>query len=88
VERRSVVSTQFLVDLAYWIETQPKVARRLVRLMEECLRDPLQGTGKPEALKGNYAGFLARRLTDEDRLVYRVTDTEVLFAQARFHYDD
>lgn len=56
--------------------------------MNECLRTPMEGKGKPEALKRNWAGWWSRRLTDEDRIVYRATDEFVEFAQARFHYDE
>jgi toxin YoeB len=74
-------------DLQHWIETDRKIALRLLDLMNECLRTPMEGKGKPEALKRNWAGWWSRRLTDEDRIVYRVKDEYVEFAQARFHYD-
>lgn len=75
-------------DLEHWIETDRRVALRLLNLMNECLRTPSTGTGKPEPLKGNWTGWWSRRLTDQDRIVYRVSDEFVEFAQARFHYDD
>jgi toxin YoeB len=74
-------------DLQHWIETDRKIALRLLDLMNECLRTPMEGKGKPEPLKRDWAGWWSRRLTDEDRIVYRATDEFVEFAQARFHYD-
>jgi toxin YoeB len=41
-------------------------------LIEECRRDPFRGTGKPEPLRQNVAGWWSRRITGEHRLVYRV----------------
>jgi toxin YoeB len=74
-------------DLQHWIDTDRKLALRLMDLMEECLRTPRNGRGKPEPLKGNWAGWWSRRLTDEHRIVYRATEEFVEFAQARYHYD-
>lgn len=64
------------------------MALRLLDLMNECLRTPMAGKGKPEALKRNWSGWWSRRSTDEDRLVYLASDEFVEFAQARFHYDE
>ena len=64
--------------------------RKLNGLIRECLRTPFTGTGKPEPLKGELAGWWSRRITNEHRLIYRVTgkgDTQALeIAACRFHY--
>ncbi len=44
-------------DLQYWVQTNPKLAKRLLRLIEETQRDPFGGTGKPEPLKGELSGW-------------------------------
>ncbi len=75
---------QFREDLAYWIDTDPRVAGKVMDLMDECLRTPFTGTGKPEPLKRLKAR--SRRITGEHRLVYVVHDDEVDFVQARYHY--
>ena len=60
------------------------------QLIEDTLRTPHQGLGKPEPLKGPLAGWWSRRITDEHRLVYRVSGKageQVLeIAQCRYHY--
>jgi len=38
-------------------------------------------------LKGDFAGWWSRRIDQEHRLVYRVTDDALLIAQCRYHYD-
>lgn len=66
--------------------TDRKVALRVLKLVEEVLRDPFQGTGKPEPLKYLDANTWSRRITQEHRLVYRVAGGRVDFLQARYHY--
>lgn len=82
-----MVAPQCLEDLEYWTETDPRVASKVYRLIRECLRTPFEGTGKPEPLRGELAGFWSRRITGEHRLVYRVSEDQIDFVQARFHYD-
>ncbi len=83
---RLVFAEQGWEDICYWLTTDRKVAKRLIRLIDECRRNPFDGIGKPEALKENYSGYWSRRLTDEHRLVYKVTGDELWIAQARYHY--
>lgn len=68
------------------METDRKLALRALSLVEAVLRDPFRGIGKPEPLKHFAAGAWSRRLTDEHRLVYLVSDDRVDFLQARYHY--
>ena len=77
---------EFRADLVYWVKTDRKIALRILELVEAVMRDPLEGIGKPEALKHELAGCWSRRITPEHRLVYRVTSTRVDFLQARYHY--
>ena len=70
----------------HWQATDKAMLRKLNRLIEECLRRPFEGTGKPEPLKGDLAGFWSRRIDREHRLVYRVTSTAVEVVQCRYHY--
>lgn len=62
---------------------------RLNALIRECRRTPFKGIGKPEPLKGDLAGWWSRRITLEDRLVYRAAgagETQALeVLQCRFH---
>lgn len=73
-------------DYLHWQATDKAMLRKLNRLIEECLRHPFEGTGKPEPLKGDLAGFWSRRLDREHRLVCRVTATAIEIAQCRYHY--
>lgn len=79
--------TRAFDDLQYWIQQQPRIAKRLTQLIKECQRTPFSGTGKPEPLKGNLAGWWSRRIDGEHRLVYRVEKDCLVILQARGHYE-
>jgi toxin YoeB len=85
-----VFSDQAWEDYLHWQKSDRNVLERLNTLIEECRRTPFRGTGKPESLRGDLKGWWSRRITLEDRLVYRVTgegDSRHLeIAQYRFHY--
>jgi len=85
-ERLSVFHPEFRQDLRYWVETNRRVALRVLDLVEAVMRDPFQGIGKPEPLKYVLAGAWSRRITEEHRLVYTVSADRVDFLQARYHY--
>ncbi|WP_405831409.1 MULTISPECIES: Txe/YoeB family addiction module toxin [unclassified Streptomyces] len=70
----------------YWATADPKLLKRINRLIKEIQRTPFEGAGKPEPLKENLSGWWSRRITDEHRLVYRIRDAAVEIAQARYHY--
>jgi len=85
--RVAVISRNFQDDLRYWIETDRKTALRLLDLMAAVLADPFVGIGKPEPLRFAQAGCWSRRITQEHRLVYKVTSDRIYFLQARYHYE-
>ena len=72
-------------DYISWVGDK-KMLSRINRLIEEATRDPGVGTGKPERLKGDLAGYLSRRFDQEHRLVYTVRDGALVMIQARGHY--
>ena len=84
--RTRVLHPQFEADVAYWRRTDPKLAKRLRRIIDNVLADPFDGIAKPEPLRGDLAGYWSRRLTQEHRIVYRVTEKTVEFFTARSHY--
>jgi toxin YoeB len=73
-------------DFTYWVQNDRATTKRLLRLIAEVLRDPFEGIGKPEPLKHSMPGAWSRRVTDEHRLVYLVTDKDIVILQARYHY--
>ena len=86
VEREAVFQPEFLQDLRWWIENNRKVALRVLELIEAVLKDPFHGVGKPEPLKYQLAGAWSRRITQEHRLVCKISGKRIDFLQARYHY--
>jgi toxin YoeB len=79
-----IVDPAFLEDLQHWVETQPRMASKILALVENISRDPCVGLGKPERLKA--IGAWSRRVTQEHRLVYRVDGRNIYLLQCRYHY--
>ena len=73
-------------DYLYWQQQDANLLRKLNGLLKECGRTPFDGTGKPEPLRRNLAGWWSRRLTQEHRLVYRVEGDVLWVGACRFHY--
>ena len=84
--RDAVFHPEFREDLVFWIETDRKTALRAFKLIEAIMREPFTGIGKPEPLNYLDSGAWSRRLTQEHRIVYLVSDDRIDFLQARYHY--
>ena len=73
-------------DYLFWQSTDRKILRRINTMIKETMRNPLEGIGKPEPLKHALSGYWSRRITDEHRFVYKVSDDSIHIAQLRYHY--
>jgi toxin YoeB len=77
-------------DYLYWQRVDPIIAAKINELVNDIRRDPFRGIGKPEPLKGDLQGWWSRRITREDRLIYRVSGKpdaqQVEIAACRYHY--
>lgn len=85
-DRQAIFQPEFIDDLKYWVKNDRKTALRVIKLIEDILRDPFDGIGKPESLKYLAPGTWSRRITQEHRIVYLVRDERIDFLQARYHY--
>jgi toxin YoeB len=85
-KRDAVFHPEFRGDVRYWVETDRSTALRILQLVEAVINDPFAGIGKPEPLRHELAGAWWRRITQEHRVVYRVTASRIDFLQARYHY--
>ncbi len=74
-------------DYLYWQSQDKRILKRINQLVKDISRNPFDGIGKPEPLKGNLAGLWSRRIDEEHRLVYAVEDKAVLIFSCRGHYD-
>ena len=81
-----VFSDQAWEDYQYWIEHDRKILRKINELLRDIERNGHTGLGKPEPLKHDLEGFWSRRITQEHRLVYSISDEGILIAKCRTHY--
>jgi toxin YoeB len=84
--RLSVFQDEFLDDLRDWVDTDRKIALRVLDLVDSVMRDPFRGIGKPEPLRHLGGNVWSRRVTQEHRLVYLVRDERIDFLMCRYHY--
>ncbi len=73
-------------DYLYWQQTDKHMLKRINLLINDIIRNPFSGPGKPEPLKHGLSGYWSRRINDEHRIVYRPTENAILIAQLRYHY--
>lgn len=73
-------------DYLYWQSHDRKVLKKINALLKDIHRDPFKGTGSPEPLKHDLSGYWSRRITLEQRVVYRVKERQIRVIQCRYHY--
>jgi toxin YoeB len=73
-------------DLAWWIQQDRSKALRIVNLVRDVQREPFKGIGKPEPLKHELKGCWSRRIDQQHRLVYQVSENEIRILACRYHY--
>jgi toxin YoeB len=73
-------------DFTEWAVIDKKLYQRIISLITDILRQPFDGIGKPEPLKYDLKGCWSRRINDEHRLVYQVTDDEIIIIACKYHY--
>ena len=73
-------------DFTEWATADKKIYKRIVDLIKDILRQPFTGIGKPEPLKHELKGYWSRRINDEHRLVYKVSDEAVTIISCKYHY--
>ena len=73
-------------DYLYWQQNDKKILKKINRLIKEIQREPFGGIGEPEPLKYNWSGYWSRRVSIEHRLIYKISDENLMIAQCRYHY--
>jgi toxin YoeB len=73
-------------DYQWFVQHDRKLLKRINQLIQDVLRTPFEGVGKPEPLKGDLSGYWSRRINDEHRLVYTVKADDVIVIACRYHY--
>ncbi|NQZ58040.1 MAG: Txe/YoeB family addiction module toxin [Lentisphaeraceae bacterium] len=76
-------------DYLYWQTQDKKTLKRINNLLKDIDRNPYEGIGKPEPLKGNLSGWWSRRINDCDRIIYRIegdSTKSLVIAALKGHY--
>ena len=76
------------IDYIYWQTQDKKTLKRINNLIKDTERNPFEGIGKPEPLKGNLRGFWSRHIDDTNRFVYRINNDKLEILSCRGHYED
>lgn len=74
-------------DYLYWQTQDRKTLKRINALIQDAMRNPFTGIGKPEPLRENLSGFWSRRIDEQNRLVYAVENEDLAIVACRYHYD-
>ena len=83
---RLIFEDQGWDDYVSWLKNDRKTLTRINNLIEDILRDPFTGIGKPESLRYHLPGAWSRRIDDEHRLAYIAGNDEIIILAARYRY--
>ena len=75
-------------DYAYWKTEDRKMLKRINKLIEDIERNGNEGIGKPEPLTGNFSGYWSRRISEKDRLIYRIDGEDLYIIACKAHYEE
>ena len=84
--RKIIFSPTALAELSLFKSGNQKLVFKIIELINDIQKNPFQGLGKPEPLKGNYQGYWSRRINDEHRLFYKVSDDAIEIFSCYGHY--
>ena len=86
MKRKIVFEASAFEDFNEWANRDNKLHRKIIKLIKDIDRSPFSGLGKPEPLKHDLQGYWSRRIDDEHRLVYKVTDDAIVIISCRYQY--
>ncbi|MEM6835939.1 MAG: Txe/YoeB family addiction module toxin [Cyanobacteria bacterium P01_C01_bin.120] len=86
MKRQIVFEASAFEDFNQWASLNKKLYRKIINLIKDIDRSPFSGLGKPEPLRHELKGYWSRRIDDEHRLVYRVTNRAIFIIACRYHY--
>lgn len=69
-----------------WIQQDKKIAKKIGELLIQAAKTPFEGKGKPEPLKHQFKGYWSRRISQEHRIIYKATDTDIIIISCYSHY--
>lgn len=71
-----------------WLTKDKKVVKRINQLIKSIERNGYKCIGKPEPLVGNFSGWWSVRITQKDRMVFKIEKDRLVIIQCGNHYND
>ena len=84
--RDVIFDHQAFAQFNEWARVDKKIHDKIIELIEAAVRDPFLGLGKPEPLKYDFKGCWSRRITQDDRLIYKVFQDGIRILSCKDHY--
>jgi len=85
--RRVVFLPKAFESFTSWATEDKQLYRKIIALIKDIQHTPFSGLGKPEPLRHELQGYWSRRINNEPRLVYKVTDDDIIIAACKYHYE-
>ncbi len=86
IQKNKKEHKEVIVIVSFGKAIDQNILQRINDLIKDYTRNSFKGIAKPEPLRGSYAGFLSRRITAEQRLVYALSEKRLPVLKCRFHY--
>ena len=67
-------------------EKDKRLIKKINILIKDIKRNGNEGIGKPEPLQHELSGYWSRRIDDKNRLVYKVSDNQIIIVACANHY--
>ncbi len=85
--RKILLEDNAVEDFEFWSKNDLKILKKIAELFIAISKNPFEGNGKPELLKGNLTGYWSRRINGEHRIVYAVDNEKIIIISCRYHYN-
>jgi toxin YoeB len=85
--RKILLEDNAIEDFEFWSKNDLKILKKIAELFIAISKNPFEGIGKPELLKGNLTGYWSRRTNGEHRIIYTVDSEKVIIISCRYHYN-
>lgn len=73
-------------DYQFCIKSNPAIVKKINALIDDAMKTPFEGLGKPEALRFDLSGYWSRRINQQHKLVYQIINNELIIIACRYHY--
>lgn len=75
-------------EYLYWQNKDKKILKKIYELIRDIERNGYTGIGKPEALRHELSGYWSRRISESDRLIYKIQEDTIYIIGCKSHYGD